>query len=282
MRHYPITQANWSVALELLCEGFPETDTQFWQRGLDRWASMVGDPFKQPIGFLTQDEAGNSQSVLLTFNSPHLEGAAKRTNFSSWYVKESHRSRAALLLKKLSSDQETIYTDFTPNASVEQILRRLKYSEYRSTHLGFWTPLVSFGKGLDVVSETSAQVGIESDQYLKRAIGDHLSIGCILLGLMTANGIAPVLMRLKKRKRIVTTAEVIFCEDVRNIENHLPALCRHLWKRGVFILECEFPHMPHHYRPSFNWGEVSRFIKGSWDENRVDCLYSEIPILGVS
>lgn len=281
MQTLPITPNNWPDAVKLLCEGFPERDEAFWEKGLERWINLVGNSFAQPVGYLTQDKDGELQSVLLTFRTPAYHGATPRTNFSSWYVKDDVRSRAPLMLKKLSHDANTTYTDFTPSASVERILRRLNYSEYQAIHLGFWTPLTALGKSQIVVDAGTTLEFVGQDSYLGRAIDDHLKLGCTLLGLRTEDGIEPVLMRLKKRKRLVTSAEIIYCADIRAIEAHLPALCRHLMKRGILILECELPHLPRRFQPAFNWGEVSRFIKGSWNKFQLDGLYSEIPILGV-
>jgi len=282
MQQDPITKDTWSEAIGLLCEGFDKTEPEFWQRGLDRWTTLVDDPFAEPLGYITRDKNGEGQAVLLTFRSPVPSAEfGQGVNCSSWYVRDRYRLFAPSMLNKICRESGVTYTDFTPTESVEKVLLKTGYHSLNLRHAVFSVHVLSVLRSLRVVGQAETLAQAEDARLSDRTLADHAAIGCLVFGIETEAGISPVVLRLITRKRVLRSAEILYAADTNLLVRALPAIARKLLLRGVTLIECSLPETTDVKLPYRDRGTLARYVKGPWPEDCIDYLYSEMPILGV-
>ena len=282
MQHDPITKADWPEAVQLLCEGFDKTEPEFWHRGLDRWSTLVDDPFADPLGIITRDKKGEGQAVLLTFRSPHISpDFGQAVNCSSWYVRGRYRMFAPSMLKKICDEDGKTYTDFTPTQSVEKVLLKTGYHSLKLRHAVFSLHLISVMSSLRVLGQEEAIAQAEDDRLTDRTLADHARLGCHVFGIETETGVSPVVLRIITRKRVLRSAEILYVADPDLLLKALPGIARKLLLRGVALIECSLPETIEVKLPYQDRGMLPRYVKGPWPGDCIDYLYSEMPILGV-
>jgi len=282
MRHDPITKDTWPEAVDLLCEGFEKTEPEFWNRGLDRWSTLVDDPFSDPLGFITRDKKDEGQAILLTFHSPLSSSEfGQAVNCSSWYVRDRYRMFAPSMLNKICDGDAKTYTDFTPIESVEKMLLKTGYHSLSFRHAVFSLHVLSVLPSLPVIGQAETLAQAKDPRLSDRTLADHAAIGCLVLGIETDNGVSPVVLRLITRKRVLRSAEILYAADTNFLVRALPGIARKLLLRGVTVIECSLPEKTVVKLPYKDRGTLARYVKGPWPADCIDYLYSEMPILGV-
>ena len=282
MRHDPINKSNWSEAVALLCEGFDKTTPDFWNRGLERWSSLVEDPFAEPLGYITRGKNDEGQAVLLTFHSPLVsQEYGQAVNCSSWYVRDKYRLFAPTMLRKICDQDGKSFTDFTPTASVEKVLAKSGYESLRYRHAVFPLHVLCVLPSLRVVGQAEALAKAKDSRLSDRTLKDHAEIGCLVFGIDTPDGVSPIVLRIITRKNVLRTAEILYAADTNLLVKALPGIARKLLWRGVMLIECSLPESTQVQLPYRDRGVLARYVKGPWPEDCIDYLYSEMPILGV-
>lgn len=282
MRNEAISKDTWPEAVELLCEGFVGSTADFWNRGLERWSKIVDDPFAGPVGYLTRDQAGDAQAVILTFRSPlPTVSDSQPVNTSSWYVRGRHRLFAVSMLKGFSEGEGVTFTDFSPSESVQKMLDRIGYRSLELRQVVFPLHVLSVIPSARVLNAEQTLAALTPNSAQAQRVKDHLAVGCTVFGIQTDTGISPVILRLVTRKRVLRSAEILYAEHTDDLLRALPGIARKLVLRGVSLIECSLPKEFETKLPYHDRGGLARFVKGPWPEDCIDYSYSEMPILGV-
>lgn len=282
MRNEAIRQDTWPEAVDLLCEGFVGSTSEFWNQGLERWSKIVDDPFAGPVGYLTRDKEGEAQAVILTFRSPlKTVSDSQPVNTSSWYVRGRHRLFAVSMLKGFSEGEGVTFTDFSPSESVQRMLDRIGYRSLEQRQIVFPLHVLACVPSAGVLNADQTLAAIANDPAQSQRVRDHLAVGCHVFGIQTDAGVSPVILRLVTRKRVLRAAEILYAEKTGDLLRALPGIARKLLLRGASLIECSLPKEFETKLPYHDRGGLARFVKGPWPEDCIDYSYSEMPILGV-
>jgi hypothetical protein len=163
-------------------------------------------------------------------------------NLSSLYIETEHRWRTPLMLRQAVSDPRHVYTSLTPIPTVARLL----------TSLGF----VPANAGVAIASivlaalaprrcgtvhalaalppEVAAALGPERMQLMHR----HGALGCVVVAAPNGDGWQPLILK-PRRLRGLPALRLVYCEALSAAHRSLPALCRHLLRRGWAFLVME-------------------------------------------
>jgi hypothetical protein len=280
----PLDEDSFPVATALLAEGFPERTRAFWSEGLRRLHRYGGNTAcGVPMGQLLF-VGGEAVGVALTPASPRHRPDGRRRNLvnvSSWYVREKHRWRAPLMLRSLLADPDASYTDLTPVPQVEPILLA---SGFRPVSHG---TLVAALPMCAIASSGRARVReLMPDDPLPPAAPPidillaHRDLGCVPL-LMDHGGGQTLLVYRRQLVRRMPAARLTYIGSHRALQQHLPALARHLLARGILFLswDARGARISRAGISLRHWGHW--YAKGEFDEDCTDFIGSELYILGV-
>ena len=281
MQTRPITAEAVPEAVAILSRGFPKTTEAFWRRGLRR-IQRTGSPDDQgSIGVLVEKD-GAVVGVLLTLASQRAkQGEAHPVvNFSSWYLEPSARAFAPLMLRQLSRDGETLFTDLTASRAVRRMLPMLGFRAVSSETMMTPTLRVALrGRRGHLLSGRKLLANLGAAD--RKLVEDHVRLGCLACGLKIDGAVLPLVFLPRKHRRIVPTAQLVYTPSRRAVFDHLPLVAAFLARRGKMFLEMDLhpgdnPEVPHVRK---RCGE--RFVKGPYPDDAIDYAYSELVYLGV-
>lgn len=274
----PFGPEDRAQVLFMLEEGFPERDRIFWGRALDRLFAWPGNrAVDYPPGFFWI-EKGESVGIILTPASPRNrtdEASPPVVNVSSWYVRDSYRWKAPLMLRALFRDERVIFTDLTPTPEVQKMLPAFGFMPACEGIEWIGTPFFAFrqkkARVLAWQSGTMLAAGSPPDPL----IAEHISWGCTALVLEHAEARHLVVLK-PMRARGLPAARVLFAGCRAALEAGLPALSRHMLLRGTLLLQIDARPEARRgpgYRPHGIW-----FARAKSFPDRTDHFGSELAL----
>lgn len=275
----PIGSSRHDEAVALLMEGFPATGRAFWERGLERQATVQGDNFGYCL-----EAGGRSVGIMLTLRSTRSRPDGTLypvVNLSSWYIQPAHRWRAATMLRAIVDESDGLVTDLTASESIYRMNAAVGLSPWSSGMIlaGVlpWAALpVQRGARVLRLAQAAAFIDPAEAEMLEW----HERDGLIAAVLCEETGACSMLFRPIRRKG-VRFAQLIFAESRKAVIRNLPAVTRFLAGRGVLFLSID-AHREDCPRGAFFRPGRQRFWRGMVDRDRLDYAYSELVLFGVS
>lgn len=274
-------ESEFSTAVKLLCEGFPERSADFWRAALQRLQRYGGNQHVQrPLGYFMLDGT-TPVGIALTPASPrsHADGSQSCiVNISSWYAREAFRWRAGFMLRSILSNKAHVYTDLTPTPELQQVLPKLGMHAINSgiglhaLPLLFMHPATGAQVRLLDPAEEWPELGPP-----RAMIEAHRDLDCLPLVLEHSEG-QELFICLRSSVRGLPAAQLIFCDDRELLLRHRGALARGLMPLGFAVFICESQDTSSSstmmFRPRERW-----FATGDHFVNRTDAFASELCII---
>ena len=133
----PLDVSDLDLAVDLLCEGFPDRPAEWWRAALDRMQRYGGNrEADYPIGFLLVDGDAAAGIILTPAGLRMGPGGVSRliVNTSSWYVRPAYRFRAVAMLRALFGWRNAVFTDLSPSP---EVTRMMPFLGFEQIALGF-------------------------------------------------------------------------------------------------------------------------------------------------
>lgn len=280
LRIVSIDEKRLETAAELLARGFPEKERGFWTRGLSRLHtySRVHDFGSVGSLLIAKEEP---VGVLLKIPGYHMTTGQKLLNLSSWYVDAKYRWFAPRMLQEAMADDTVVYTDFSPSENAAKLNQQLGFRTFTSRHLLFalpYTALVGHNAGR-VLSINQVPDGALSKCQLD-SIKLHVELGCLAVAIKQDETYQPVVFDLVSKRKI-PLASVLYAKNAHMIIENLRPISRFLLRRGVPLLSLVTPadvKVRHALKP---WPERAYQVKGAWQDDAINEMFSERVFLNV-
>jgi hypothetical protein len=234
-----ITVHDRDIAVRLLAEGFPARAAPSWLTYFDRIERMGGNLAADvPPGYLMSD-GETAVGVMLTPASLR-EGPAgepvRVVNLSSWYIKPSHRWRAALMLQSVLRRHEAMFTDLTPTPEVCAMLPAFGFVPINDGVVVSALPLAAVLPGNGTKTRDLLDDDLTSYQpALRQRLTTHRDFGCIAAAVSGDGETLPFLVRRRQLKGL-PAAKVIYCPDIGRFQAAMPSVARYLIGFGISLL----------------------------------------------
>lgn len=284
-----IQEEDLDAVVALLCRGFSDRDTAYWNRGFARHRERR-PPAGYPLyGFLLE-AGGNIVGVLLTLHSaPEGDGGPVRCNLSSWYVEPEFRSHGPLLDRMASRRKEVTYLNVSPAPHTWPILEASRYRRYCDGQM-LAIPALSIpgrGQAVRAVAKGDDLGDLSGDD---RALArDHLGYGCIGFVCRDRDGPRPILVQKRgiglvpnfKRWGQVPAAQLIYARDIGDVALFGARIGRHLLGRfatPLMVIDARgrIPGLVGRYFP----GRAPKFQRGAAVVRLGDLAYTELVLFG--
>jgi len=276
----PIDGSRLPDALNLLVRGFPRRSRDFWEQAVQRITRHNADSGQTSIGQLLVVK-GVPVGVMLTLHqSRDTDGNPCRiTNLSSWYVEPEHRVLAPLMLREMTRDPGSVYTDLTPSKGVARMLPQLGFKPLNVGVSAIALPLAALGGvGRSSVSslteDASGALRTDDVALLRRGA----AFGAMAGVLHVDRGHFPLLFVSRSIRRI-PAAELIYCDDNQLLMREIGAVARFLLKQGKLVLIIDIP-LDFEAPGAHFVGRGLKFVKGECAANRTDYAGSELLLIG--
>lgn len=280
LRIVSIDEKRLEAAAELLARGFPEKGQGFWIRGLSRlYAYSRAHDFSSVGSLLIAKE--EPVGVLLKIPSYHMTTGQKLLNLSSWYVDAKYRWFAPRMLQQAMADNTVVYTDFSPSENAAKLNQQLGFRTFTARHLLFALPYTA------LVGRNTGSV-LEIDQVPKGGLSEceldsiklHVEFGCLALAVKQDGIYHPVVFDVVSKRKI-PLAQVLYAGNAETVIANMRPISRFLLKRGVPLLSLVVPtdsKVQHAIKP---WPERAYQIKGAWQDDAINEMFSERVFLNV-
>lgn len=281
-RLLPLEPRLWPQALQQLALGYPTVPQGFWQAGFARWRAVPPNDAQRPLGRLLEGPDGLAGvGLLFDADLPAAGGGSqRRINASSWTVATGHRSRALWMARESLAEPQARYTALTAIAPVARILGALGFCTWVQQRVLLPLPRAALlpGRGLRVRGAADTLAALQG-QPISRALADHRRLGCLLLGLETADGLQPLVLRRCWRGPRLPAVQVLYLADPALLAPALGPLARQLLARGAVVLECDQPPGSPALPIAGLRRAQQRMGRGAAPAG-IDWLYSELVYLG--
>ena len=264
-----IVEHDLDALAELLTEGFPVHDRDYWQAGLRRLAALPRIEGMPRFGYVLENGGGIIAGVLLTISS--RRGSEILSNVSSWYVRPAYRAHSALLVSMATKRRQVTYLNISPAPHTWRTLQATGWKPYNFGRSGVFA---LFATGGGRVSRT-----IPADLPEQKLLEDHRAWGCVSLVCELEGARVPFVFKRRRLARPpLAMLELIYCRDGADFERCAGTLARHFLPRGYggFIIDGKIAAVPSHYVT----GKEPRFYKGPHPPALNDLAYTEKVILG--
>ncbi|MDR3508124.1 MAG: hypothetical protein P4L64_09535 [Caulobacteraceae bacterium] len=263
---------------ELLTLGFPSSERQYWDRGLERLKARPAVEGCPRFGYLLEADDAIVGVILLIFNEP--PGRPAQCNVSSWYVQPEFRGYATLLISMALKLKQVTYLNISASRHTWPILEAQGYQRYSQGQL-IALPWLSLGRA--GVRRARCFDGARADRALPEfdLITDHQKAGCIVLICDTAEGPLPfVFARSRTRLAPLDLAQLIYARDTESLVRCAGALGRRLAREGMLFMtidaEAPVPRLPGVYLKD----RRPRYFKGPVRPRLNDLTYTELVLFG--
>ena len=251
--------------------------------GLRRLATRtVPDGFPR-FGYVLECNGAFVGVLLMIVSGGFGEAASPiRVNVSSWYVRPEFRVYASLLSLRATSHRPSMFLNITPGRETLPILQAQGFKRF-CDGLFIAFPALDFRK-------CRARVSSRPDQW--RANGsipkkdltlllDHYEFGCICVWCETTEFGVPVIFG---RRRIlpanIPSVQLIYCDDIENINKYLGIVSRLLFLRGfpIVMIAANGPLEGIRGKYYDDWSRM--YFKGPQEPRIGDLSYTEAAIFG--
>lgn len=231
-----ITPADRPAIAELLSRGFPERTEDYWTGALETLAGHECPEGFPRFGYVLESGPTPVGVILMIFR--HAEGGAIRCNISSWYVEESFRGFASLLIAAALRYKDVTYINISPAPHTWPVIEAQGFRRYCSGQM-LTFPLLSLSPlSIPVERFDPARRNenmLSTDEY--RIMADHVARGCIGLVGRDKNVAYPFLF-LPRRilGNRVLSLQLVYCRELSDFVRLANPLGRSLLRLGYVIV----------------------------------------------
>jgi hypothetical protein len=261
-----------TTALALLAEGFPARPASFWREGLRR-AAAQGEVSGVPAGQILVSK-GVPSGVILTFGSRRPDRNEPVINLSAWYVRDTHRFLAPMMLKTICSGPGT-FVDLTPTAQVVRLSQSLGFRPVCNATAVVPLPVAALRPGKGAVRPWRE---LDLPQHQMDLANDHAALGCSVLGIALPQRSGLIVSRPIRYFRL-PAYEVVYA-DRTLLKDAIGPVARHLLQQGVaaLVFDCQ-DRRDAPLGAFFRRSQTTRLVKGDGFGDMIDYAWSELPFL---
>lgn len=239
-------------------------------------------PSLPKYGYLL-DSAGTPVGALLMICSK-LPGAgeATRCNLSSWYVEPAFRTYAPLLVSQALRHKNVTYLNVSPAPHTWPIIEAQGFARY-CDGIFVAVPLLNGLLGGERIKLTDAAQRIRGEDSAEAEIlREHAAHGCVSLWCTAADGATyPFVFRPRLAKRLIPSAQLIYCRDIADFVRFAGPLGRYLARRGLPLVVLDSSGPIPGLAGVFRYGSQPKYYKGPQRPRLGDLAYTEYALLGV-
>lgn len=278
-----MTRADCAAVERLLTKGFASwRDAAFWRRALDRLAERMAPAGLPQFGYVL-DVSGTVVGVLLLIASEWLEAGkpVRRCNVSSWYVEPAFRLYGSLLVRRALRHRDVTYLNVTPAPETWDVLAAQGYRAYVNGR-ALLVPLLAPRTAVARVTLAGPELASGADLAAAEidVLRDHARWDCLSVICETETGRVPFVFGLRRRRRIVPFAYVVYCRGLESLAAHARPLGHWLARRGIFLVVVDADGRPPTIPGWFQAGYPKFFI-GEHAPRPGDLAYTERAVFGV-
>ena len=283
LRLRPLALADTDNAIDLLVEGFPRRNPQYWRNALERLWSL-DRALEVPHPGYVIDVGGKVVGIILVVASDvQSRGRSPRANLSSWYVKPDYRSFATLLLSRACKEKSVTYLNISAAKHTHKICEALGFKRYsQGQFLGM--PVLTRPDKRSVIEEFDGASPL-LDAETQTMMSDHVGYGCICLLGKREGAVEPFILVKRRVKGMLPMAQLVYCNSNAVYASFAGAIGRYLARRGIMfvIMDGSGQDTGHH---TGLWGryfpeKTPKMFKGPDAPRQNDLAYSEIAVFGI-
>jgi hypothetical protein len=283
IRARQIGESDVPAVAELLARGFDARPQQLWVDVFARLAERPIPPGTPRYGYLLESDGATVGAILLIFSSLRRGDASTiRCNVSSWFVEPAYRVYASLLVCKAFSHKNATYLNITPAPHTLPSLVAQGYSQY-SGGIFVAVPALQFRAcDADVkVVQANTPVPTQADPIEHNLLVEHAKYGCLSLWCMVAGRASPFVFRLRRFKRIVPCAQLIYSRSVDDFVEMAGPIGRFLAARGraLVVIDANGPIV--NLVGKYLTTRQPKYFRGPNKPRLGDLLYTEAAMFGI-
>jgi hypothetical protein len=268
VRCRPIAESDLDALAELLTEGFPVRNRDYWAAGLRRLAALPPIEGMARFGHVLETEHGLVGTILAISSR---RGEQIVCNVSGWYVRPAHRAHSTLMVAVATKLQRVIYLNASPAPHTWRTLQATGWKPYNFGRSAAFPALrLESGKVHEAVPAALPEYAL---------LQDHRAWGCVSLVCEKDGALSPFVFKRRWLARPpLPMLELIYCRATSEFERCGAALGRYFLKRGCpgFLVDGKVENMLSHYAPD----KEPRFYKGPSAPQLNDLAYTEKVIFG--
>ena len=224
----------------------------------------------------------NAQPVgaVLTFCATHGENGrpGRRLNVACWYVRPRYRAYGTLLYQRLLATGDVTCLNVTPAEHTWPVIAAQGFARFAD---GCFVGLPVLGRTVSTVRIVSAgatlPAALAEDE--RRLLEFHAGAGCVAFVCITPTDVLPFVFRRRPLRRLLPTAQLIYCRDLDDLERCAGAVGRHLAGHGLFWVIVG-ANGPLRRIPGCFFGDKRpMYYKGSSKPRLGDLAYTELALL---
>lgn len=266
----------------LLARGFPSRDAQFWRNALAQLCARQPPAGLPQYGYLLESEGRPVGAILLICAQIQAgDISMRRCNLSSWYVEPEFCSYAALLVLRALSHKDVTFLNISPAPHTWPIIEAQGFSRY-ADGIFVAVPALNglFGSPGVTILDARTPPAVAFDPREQDILAQHAHLGCISLWCVAAERAYPFVFRLRRVKKALPCAQLIYCRDIGDFVRFSGPIGRRLLRHGrPFVIvdaNAPIPGLIGLYR-----GGSPRYFKGPQQPRLGDLAYTESAVLGV-
>lgn len=277
----PILETDFAAVATLLSRGFPRRNFQVWWHSLERLKRLEHPPGLPQYGYLLESDNA-PVGVLLFLWSRTTDGIGFRCNLSSWYVEPNFRTYASLFTSQALRSKHITYLNVSPKLETLPIIEAQGFSRYCDGNV-LAAPMLSATPGPRAkVFCVPRRPEVEFDSAEEELLLKHAAHGCISLWCVTSKHAYPFIFRPRQVKRILPSAQMIYCRDIAEFVRFAGPIGRFLALRGrpFVMIDANGPIQGLIGAYSRSW-MPPKYFKGPERPRIGDLSYTEYGLLGV-
>jgi hypothetical protein len=268
----------------LLTRGFaPRRPRRFWEHLVAHLARRAVAADLPGYGYLLESDGAAVGTILQIFSTRHGSGetATICCNLSSWYVDPAFRSYAPLLVAQAMKQKGDTYLNISSIPHTRPMLEAQGYVRYSN---GVFVTLPWLSRAPDgpvrvLAGDQPPRAPFEAHEH--ELLRDHAENGCLSLWCETPERAYPFVFRARLVRRLISCAQLIYCDDIATFVRFARPLGGYLARRGrpLVILDANgrVPGLVGRYFDD----TMPKYFKGPAAPRLGDLAYTETAFFGV-
>ena len=235
MRCRLIGEADLPALAQLLSRGFPDRSPRYWARALETLERRDAPEGYPRFGYMLGQDGAPVGVLLMIFSTWRTQGTTRtRCNISSWYVEETARAYASLLIAAAVRHKDVTYINVSPAVHTWPVIEAQGFTRYCEGQmltipaLSAWVSNVrvrEFDPRRDYADTLTAE---ERDVLVT-----HVEHGCLAYVVHEKRNAHPFVF-LKRRLLfgMLPTLQLIYCRNITEFQRFAGPLGRELMSRG--------------------------------------------------
>ncbi len=273
----PIEDQDIPDVIQVLCEGFPNNNAEFYKAVFRRLRERDHPAETQRYGYVIDDKG--VQGVMLTSGSLHGPWNTPLVfiNLSNWTVRPHYRGEAAkLLYGEACGDNTVTTTNLSPVWYTLNTVEKYGFKPFCSGQmLGIGTTR-SKGRLLTIEEAEKAELDTRQVQLLK----DHSRMNCLCICLESSEALAPLIFIKRTIKKLIPVAQLIYCESLDVFSENSLTINHWLLKHGCPFMLVDASGQVQGMLGKYFHGLGAKYFLGPAPILNIDHTYSEMVYIG--